>query len=145
MNEDAASLSNMKDIVIPDVPALWPPATGVWILLALILVTLSLAGYTNWKSWTHNAYRRIAIVSLADVKTLPDLSVLLKRVALVSFPRTEVASLYGEEWITFLNNTVAGPSLPPSLNDSSPLTDEIIEFARRWISNHRVLSTETRH
>ena len=42
------------------------------------------------------------------VKLLRQVSVLLRRVSISLFPRTEVASLIGEEWLKFLDQPLTG-------------------------------------
>ena len=61
------------------------------------------------------------------------------RVALAAFPRPQVASLYGAEWITFLSATCTGTSLA-SLATTEPGDDVSLELrgsAGAWIRHHR--------
>ena len=39
MPQDAASLQNLRDIVVPEPPPLWPLAPGVWVLLVIALAS----------------------------------------------------------------------------------------------------------
>jgi hypothetical protein len=75
-----------------------------------------------------------------------DLAELLKRVALVAYPRLQVASLSGIEWLRFLDETVGttdfsvGPGqqlvriYDRAISAPSP---ELLQLARHWIRQHR--------
>jgi hypothetical protein len=120
---DPASLQNLNDIIEPAAVSFWPPAPGVWLVVALVLlwavVGVALMGFR----WRRNAYRREGMRALRrirleihtpDQKTdqkmaaLRHLSALLKRVALTAFPRETVAALSGDRWIAFLDASMAG-------------------------------------
>lgn len=146
---NTGSLSNLVDIVLPDPGPWWPPAPG-WIWATVLLVVLATVwGVLIWLNWRRNAYRRKAVAELevADL-TAGQVFGILKRVALVSFGRSEVAGLSGVDWIRFLVNSC--PKLnPDSLEplyaavytrgdvSSSDLTVGL-EAARRWVRHHRV-------
>ena len=115
----AQELAQLRDIHLPDAIGWWPLAPG-WYLLAIILfvalITVIFLGgryYLNGRSrrqalrllvTCQQQYQRDANSQLSAARV----SELLKRVALVYFPREQVASLQGESWITFLNTTSNG-------------------------------------
>jgi hypothetical protein len=83
-------------------------------------------------------------------KALSQLAILLKRVALTYYPRAEVASLYGQEWVRFLQST--GPEAYPKEWEllftkalyQSQVDVEIdsgFKFARLWIRKQGVSCT----
>ena len=75
-----------------------------WCVLVLLLLWL---GWRFWKRWQANAYRREALRELGEIETAPErLPELLKRVALVAYPRAEVAELSGDAWLGFLDGTL---------------------------------------
>jgi hypothetical protein len=144
MNSDQYSLSNLRDIVIPDAPGLWPPAPGVWVVLGIIVAVVLIILWQWLSSHKRNAYRRAGLALLGNTKTVHDISVLLKRVALAAFPHEQVASLYGRDWVVFLKQTC-----PESRFSETDLTassgeanNELIKQAGLWIRHHRVFDTE---
>ncbi len=75
---------------------------------------------------------------------------IVRRVALVSFPRQRVASLFGDEWLSFLERTGPGVSFtegPGRLIATAPyqrdvnltpqLADAVNDLAVKWISTHQ--------
>lgn len=116
MNPDPSSLDNLHDIVPPPSVPWWPPAPAwYWVLGALGVVAMVLL-LRSFMHWQRNRYRREALAELARYRAalvdpaqrggaLVALSELLKRTAVTAFPRSEVASLTGEEWYSFLDRT----------------------------------------
>jgi len=151
---DPADLSNLRDIVMPtDVP-IWPPAPGWWIVGAAVVASAALLVAMVAVRYRRNAYRRAALNELAGVETLSAIvaaqriTAILKRAALVAFPRAEVAGLSGEAWLSFLDRTAgkdtftAGPArFLPSLafGDRQGAADlpAIAAAARAWVRDHR--------
>jgi hypothetical protein len=143
VNDEAYSLSNLRDIVVPDPPALWPPAPGVWLMLGILAaLVLAVAWYAH-ASWQRKAYRRAGLALLGDARTAYDVAVILKRVALAAFPRGRVASLYGEDWVAFLNQTCSDSDFAEvgTADAGAPPGPELIQLADRWIRHHRVPGT----
>lgn len=103
--------SQLRDIHMPPPVSWWPPAPGWWLVLALLLIT---ALITYWLVRRHkgNSWRREALAELAhlqgdsEVTMVAQLSVLLRRVAISRYPQAEVASLTGEAWLAFLDETL---------------------------------------
>lgn len=101
------SLDNLHDIVeLEPISLWWPLAHGWWVLLGLVGVGLLVGLWRYARYWGRNAYRRYALKELDQLESPTALPVLLKRVALVAFPRAEVAPLSGQPWIDFLNKAV---------------------------------------
>ena len=140
MDEDQYSLDNLRDIVIPEPPPLWPLAPGMWVLLGLIFLTLLLIVWRWRAARKKNAYRKAGLVLLNNARSARDISVLMKRVALAAFPREAVASLYGDEWTAFLNKTCPRNDFSAlSTTDPDDVPDStIIGLAASWIRHHRV-------
>jgi len=161
---DAASLSNLRDIVEPAGITWWPVAPGLVLLGLLMLFWTAFIGLLWWRRWQRNAYRRAALQELAAIEErihhpqtrnegIRQLSMLLKRVALAAYPRTAVASLTGDRWNAFLDRQIGGDTfsnghgkvLVLAMADPNPgenLTTSdcrpLIEAVRRWITGHRV-------
>jgi hypothetical protein len=150
-------LSTLRDIHLPDKLGFWPWAIGWYGLLVLIILTLVFLGYWLFKRHQSSKPQKEALALLAQYQKLyvqenntPQIAAaiqaLLKRVALVHYPRDQVASLEGDLWITFLNQT--GPKqvsekvafllcvVPYQAASSESLTP-LFEFATAWIKFRR--------
>jgi hypothetical protein len=154
---------DLRDIVVPEPVGLWPPAPFVWVLFGVAgcgLAVLIWRGYALWKAGN---YRRAALARLAQIEgqlgttgrevvALHELAVLLKRVALAAFPRRQVAPLYGDNWLRFLDNTCRGCNF--TIGPGHLLTDAIyagpkgapinaddvrklVSLTRTWIRGHQ--------
>ena len=118
MNNDPASLENLRDIVVPPPVPWWPPAPGWWIVFAMLLVTVAVFGFRAWRSWHANAYRRQALRELRGVTSVAKIAEILKRTALGAYPRTDVASLSGTAWCQWLEET-GGRPVPENVEPST--------------------------
>ena len=147
-------LARMHDLVVPE-PVPWLPQTpGWWVVLGWILAVLVLLAWQFAKRRRRNRYRRDALAELKAIAAQPELgpaesaqriAALLKRTALVAYPREGVAALYGDDWASFLKesagndrqvrdaaDSLAAAAYRPDA-DGSVLTGP----ARRWIRLHR--------
>src|SRR5690242_4528495 len=112
--DDPGSLSGLHDIVVGP-SASWWPSTPAWLLLGALLV-IGICLVTAWMiiSWRENRYRRAGLWELQQLEHSPSqdhaglvaLAEILKRVALVAYPRRQVASLSGKDWLNFLDRTL---------------------------------------
>ncbi|MCX7115669.1 MAG: DUF4381 domain-containing protein [Gammaproteobacteria bacterium] len=112
----ADPLASLKDIHLPSPIKAWPPAPG-WMVLACVLLTCLLyIAYRVRRYHRETRPKREALRlleryhqdyvndgQLAETCTL--INALLKRVALLYYPREQVAELHGQAWIEFLNQT----------------------------------------
>ncbi|MEN8190681.1 MAG: DUF4381 domain-containing protein [Thermodesulfobacteriota bacterium] len=132
------SLSNLRDIAIPEPPPLWPPAPGTIILLVFVFLAVCYAALLCYRHWKQNAYRRAGLLLLQDAVTKHDMAITLKRVAMAAFSREEVASLYGEEWIAFLNNSCNRCNFSPSFisGEEKRASRDERDIAALWIKHH---------
>lgn len=104
-------LQELKDIHIPAVIDIWPPAYGWWLLV--MLVTLGIGVLTIWllnvrkirraKRQTLHALQRLDSSSLDCVSQLNQL---LKRVAMAYFPTQNIQKMHNENWTAFLVKTL---------------------------------------
>ena len=140
MDGDQYSLSNLRDISIPDPPLLWPPASGVWVAMGMVLATLLLLAWRIHAVRKRNAYRKAGLLLLRSAETAYDVAVVVKRVALAVFPREQVASLYGQDWVEFLHESCPRNHFTAMLAieaGDAPDT-ELVKLASIWIRHHRV-------
>lgn len=101
-------LSGLRDIHIPEEPSWWPLAIGWWIVIGAVII-ISIIGTIIFLKWYHHP-RQYALRELK--KTYEEssniillarcISILLKRIALMQYPRTKVAALSDEKWRQFL-------------------------------------------
>ena len=109
-------LSQLKDIHLPDPVSWWPPAPGWWGLLILVII-LTVISLWLYRRYQVNRWRKYALAECSQIKKsltnesnqvqlAQHISTLLRRVAITRFPRNEVASLSGQNWIDFLNQSV---------------------------------------
>jgi len=106
----------LRDIHIPEAIGGWPPAFGWWLLAVLMLL---LPGVLVW---LYRRLTRLTAVKTArkllkalrndpsrdDLTKITELSALLRRVAISTDTRAEVAGLTGQNWLTYLDRTVKG-------------------------------------
>ena len=150
--QDPADLSRLNDIVTPPPVPWWPPAPGWWILGAALLAAIAILSWGAHLHYRRNAYRRAALAEIDAIGKVNDpasaaaLSAVLKRVALVAYPRSDVASLTGSAWFSFLDRTgatgdfshgaaagLANAAFGAPIGDG----DAVLTAARRWVEHHR--------
>ena len=154
---DAGSLQNLNDIVVPGPVDWWPPAPGWYVLGAIALIVFVVLAVRQWRRWQGNRYRRQAMLEFsslreqADIERLQQLPVLLKRAALSVWPREEVASLTGPAWHRFLDESAdmdgfcsgAGDILDQlayagrdSAAPAGPELQQVLDATEFWLKNH---------
>lgn len=139
MPQDAASLQNLRDIAVPEPPPLWPPAPGAWVLI-IISVAVLLAIALWWRrTRARNAYRRAGLALLKHARTVQDVNIIVKRVALAAFSRSKVAPLWGDEWVAFLDDTCGRARFASlgEMGNEAEATSELQSKAGTWIRHHR--------
>lgn len=150
--DDPADLSHLADIVTPPPVPWWPPAPGWWIAGAALLAALAILAWSALLHYRKNAYRRAALAELSAIGTVSDpasaaaVSAILKRVALVAYPRAQVANLTGASWLAFLDHAASttdftrGPAAAlAQAAYGAPLRDgaAVLAAARRFVTEHR--------
>jgi len=151
------ALAQLKDIHLPDPISWWPLAPGWYGLMVLSLFLISGLVYFFHKKAVYSRPKKQALQLLATYKqtyeqernsqlTSSCVSELLKRVALVYYPREQVAGLQGAAWLEFLNGTSKGidfNSVASMLLESPFKTAETIQLhpliikAEFWIKQRR--------
>ena len=102
-------LSELKPLHISSEPDLFPLAWGWWIMIFSVLLTAFLLFL--FIRFLMRREKRLALIELRHLKKASDetfiseVNALLKRVAIIRYGAEKVASLYGKEWIDFLNQT----------------------------------------
>lgn len=143
----------LKDIHLPDSVAFWSPAPGWWLLAVLLPLLIFLCRYFYKRIRRQTAAKTAAKLlsairrdSGADARqTLAALSALLRRVAISTAPRSDVASLRGEAWLSYLDQFL--PDAPFSQGPGRCLADghyrqtppadaeleALFELCERWL------------
>ena len=151
------ALAQLKDIHLPPSVGWWPLAPG-WYGLILILIGLAVwITYAFYKKHLNSLAKKEALALLKTYSAQYErdknaqlassrISELLRRVALVYYPRREVASIHGEAWMDFLNQTSKNINFIPvksMLLDSPFKTEETVNLkplftrAEHWIKQRK--------
>ncbi len=160
-------LSRLRDVIPAPLPPWWPPAPGWWLLA--VVGAGSALGLSTWL-WLRRRrrrYRRAALAEIeqayrrcqakiaenpanrpaADSRYLQEANQILRRAALVAWPRGRVAALSGGGWLEFLDQSGggeafqrgAGQALGEGPYRAVPDCDipAVHALGRRWLRTHR--------
>jgi len=104
----------MRNIHLPPPVSFWPLAYGWYILMGMVLLSSTVLAYWLYKRWCRHRAKRSLLKRFDVIKgehteaqpLIAELSVLLRRYALNTFPRKHVAGLTGPAWLKFLDNAL---------------------------------------
>lgn len=151
-------LTQLRDIHIPDPISWWPPAPGWWVLGLLIITlliatTIYLCRYHAGRAYRRDAIRELKSLHIAwqqnkdDQYFVQQTQLILRRTALSAFPREDIASLSGENWVAWLGcsgvkgiNSGDFSCLGNELYTSKPIGTDIqnlYQKALQWLKGHR--------
>ncbi|RLQ21820.1 DUF4381 family protein [Seongchinamella sediminis] len=147
------ALGEFNEVVSPPPVDWWPQTPGWHLVAALLLLWLLRRGARKLRYWYHNRYRREALARLQDLAPTPGLVAevnrTLKLSALAGFPRQEVAALWGEPWVEFLNARCAEPPfsaaqcrlLAMGVYQQRPMDPAtaaaLLQASLNWVKQHR--------
>lgn len=152
MNEEFEGLNlvELYDLLeeVPEPPAIaLTPQTLGWIVLGgLVVLLFLLCGWWIHKRWQANAYRRAALHELDQAGDDPAaIAKIIRRAALVAYPRSDIVRLTGESWLEFLDSTYPGSAFSSGAGRivsiapyrPQPATSELRAVARDWLRKHR--------
>ena len=149
----------LKDIHLPLTPELWPPAPGWWLLTVAVLVAVAWTTIYLMRLWRRYRLQKEILAELTELQRysdeqvpqfLAEISILLRRVAMMKFPRQQVAALNGSGWLSFLDlhggdgeysNGVGsvlaeGPYARHSVAGNQIDKDALLSLARKWIKRN---------
>jgi hypothetical protein len=152
---DSADLARLHDILMPAPLSSWWPLAPGWLLLAA--AASMLLAFWLWRLARRRQaarYRREALAELvtlgrgngAPAERVTATLTLLKRAALAAYPREEVASLTGEAWWRFLDQTAGATLFAGGLGaeaermlyaQAGELPPSLQQAAEQWIRRHR--------
>lgn len=158
-----SGLEDLHEIFLP-YPVSWMPQTiGWYAVFGIILLATGWWVYGRFRRFRANRYRRLALAELEVIErelrqpekranALAEIPVLLKETALSASPRTDVADLSGEKWLSFLDKTLGGKNftegegrLLPELayapvqrtvQFSDVQIGKLLQLVRHWIKIH---------
>lgn len=156
MNPGTAPALDLRAIHAPPPPELWPPAPGWWLVAVVLGAALVFLGLRGYRHYRLRRQRRQVLAVLDGLATayseadaqgfVTDVSMLLRRVALARFPRKQVASLLGTDWLGFLDETggdgafMAGPgqvlATGPYAAQVEVDAEALTALARVWITKN---------
>lgn len=124
------------------------PQTSGWVVLALVLSAAALYGVFRYRAhMRRNAYRKEALAALERAGDDPAaIAAILRSTALAAFPRAQVASLNGPDWLAFLDRSAgmddfgsgAGQVLATAPYTSPARADPALrEVAKNWVRRHQ--------
>lgn len=137
--------------------SLWPQTWSSRLVIALAVVLLAVGLWRLLSRYRANAYRRAAARELAAIEQAVGsnqgvdanaIALLVRRTALVAFPRQQIASLTGSRWLSFLDASFGGEGFatgPGVVIGTAPYDPRRVTFAeaaplialvRRWIWAH---------
>jgi len=152
-------VAGLIDIPLPQAINLWPATWTSRIAIVLLIVGLIATIVWSMRRGHANRYRRAALAELDGivhsstvdrdpVLAIDNLALLVRRTALVAYPRERIAPLSGAPWLDFLDRSYAGhefsqgagralglvPYAPQSVaaEDVVPLA----HLVRQWIRTH---------
>ncbi len=114
MNPASQAALQLRDIHLPPEPGFWPPAPGWWILVILLIVLLVWAARTALRHYRLRRQRQRILAMLDELEQdtntvtpqrIARISSLLRRLALMHYPRQQVAALTGTDWLCFLDES----------------------------------------
>ncbi len=148
-------LSNLKDIHLPPSISDWPPAPGWFFLAFLVGLTILLFSVWIWRIYINKKPKIEALKILKYIKnqyyknndklkTLRELSHLIRRISLTYYKKEIIVSIHGDEWLKFLDKTGKtteftkgkGSILGLEIYKKNPKVEMEILFAivKRWIN-----------
>lgn len=113
MSDDPGDLARLADLALPPAVPFWPPAAGIWIVGGAAVAMLAIAGWRALRRYRADAYLRVAAAELdislaaspSGIDPVEAVSAILKRAAMVTYGREQVASLTGPGWASFIAQT----------------------------------------
>jgi Ca-activated chloride channel family protein len=152
-------VAGLIDIPLPQAISLWPATWTSRIAIVLLIVGLIATIVWFTRRWHANRYRRAALAELDGIVHSPkvdrepelaidNLALLVRRTALVAYPRERIAPLNGVPWLDFLDRSYAGHEfsqgagralgLVPYAPRSVVAVDvtSLADLVRQWIRTH---------
>jgi hypothetical protein len=147
-------LAQLRDIHLPPPISIWPFTLGRYILMLIIIILLSIGIFVWIKYLKKTWVKKIVLKKIESLEALQqsneniseEFSMLLKRAALAIFSRRDVAALYGEEWLLFLDKTSGTTDFSqgvgrllitsPYQKQQTQLPTEFFNLIKHWVKEN---------
>jgi hypothetical protein len=115
----------LRDIHLPLPVGFWPLAPGWWFLIAALIAVIALVLLLIQLRRRPTALRQalaevdqlFGTSEISNVQRNQEISLILKKLAVTTYPREDVAGLSGEEWIEWVRSQLEGGTLSAQLLD----------------------------
>lgn len=151
----------LRDIHLPGDPSFWPLAPGWWLLLILVLLigawlVLKLLRRMRQKKHQQQILNEYTVLETKllnnpNNEAIANINIFLRRLAISKYPRSDIASLTGANWLQFLDESgntqefskgigrilVDAPYQSGELKNfnSKEFTSSFTSLIRAWIKN----------
>lgn len=146
-------LAQLRDIHHPSPVPFWPLAPGWYALILLVSLVIGFIVYSCYRYIRKHRVRKIVLMRLEQLQqqqedmNVPEaLSMLLKRAALFAYPRKQVAGLFGEQWLAFLDKTAMTSEFSAGLgrvlitypykNSQEELPEALFLLIKQWVKRN---------
>ena len=146
------NLPELKDIQVPMGVSFFPPAYGWWVILCATILLIAL--YELFRIYRKRSKKIFALKLLSEVNQnniLPaaiSISEILRRICIFKYPVAN--SIYGKEWIDFLNERTKQTATETTANllinapyinkENNKFTrhdiEDLVEFSKGWIGEN---------
>jgi hypothetical protein len=107
-------INKLRDVHLPEPASIFPLQPAWWVVIAVF--SSLLIGLVYYFSYHRKKQHRLALKKLKHIEKrfqrgeesgvcMMEIGLLLKHYAIVQFPQTKLAHLWGEEWLAFLRLT----------------------------------------
>lgn len=146
-------IPELENVTLKEPPAIaFHFETVGWKILSVVIVLAAITALILWlRHYFKNKYRREALKELEKREskgiTVQEIFIILKVAAIKAFGREKAGSLYGKEWLNFLDQSGKQVNMSqyetPIYNaiykdmtvDTDTLTN-ILTNSKQWIKNH---------
>ena len=159
MNPAAGPLADLREIHAAPPPTVWPPAPGWWVLATVLAVCMVIAVIWLLRSYRRYRLQRLVLAEIERIGSryteenttafIAELSIVLRRIALLRYGPERVASLTGAEWLRFLDATGGGGEFsngagqilengPYRPHQETVPLEPLLQLARSWAKQNPV-------
>ncbi|MBD0399777.1 DUF4381 domain-containing protein [Flammeovirga sp. EKP202] len=148
--------SEVLDFIPPEKVDMSPTGPGWYILGGIAILLVLIVVIREYNNYLGTTYKRVANRELDKIlnekltlqESIFQINTTLKRVAITTYDRDQVAPLNGEEWVAFLNThwknnfsekeselLINGAYMKFSVDHEETLT-QLIQSSKKWIKSH---------